>query len=129
MKWSNITSCLVVLQLLSSFNHPEWNLNFVRETLNFKTLINRINEKFESVKTVPGCEETVVFSRISTKLRCIRDYIEAKSLDPSVVPGPEIISRGFRDAEISGGRDFTDFFDEAWLKDILEPWESQPIWG
>jgi hypothetical protein len=124
--WSHITSCMIVLQLLSTFNYPGWNLNYVRETLDFKDIINRLVEKFEMVRSEPGCEDTVVFTRISHKLQSIQSYIEAKASDPSIIPGPEITSRGFRDPLITNGGDFTDFFDEVWLRDILEPWDSQP---
>jgi hypothetical protein len=109
--------------MLSSFEHPDWNLDYVRQTLDFDGVLNLIVEQLGKVEsgTTPG-EPAVVFSRMSMKIGCIQRYIAGK--------GALYHSQGHQDIldpEIARtGVEFSDFLDEAWLRDILGPFEYQP---
>lgn len=40
--WSNVTHSTIVLQSLSNFEHPDWNLACARETIDFMGVLNRM---------------------------------------------------------------------------------------
>jgi hypothetical protein len=125
--WSNLSYCMIILQALSDFNHPDWNLESVRETLDFRDVLDRIIERFEKVESEPGCEGTTAFSRTAKRIRSIQKILKTKAVDLSKDRGLE--AQDVRDPEILNTADFTDLFDEAWLRDILGSWESQPNMG
>jgi hypothetical protein len=127
MTCSNLSISMIILQLLCTFEHPEWNLTRVREVMDFNKLIDRLTACFNKVQTEPGCEDMDLFGRMAKKLGYMRDYVEARSADQyrDQVPEP----RGNQAPQNTNAGEFTDFLDDAWLKDIFGPWDFQSSLG
>ena len=123
MTVSNIISSLILLQLLCTFEHPEWNLSHVEEVMSFNKLVDRLIDSFNAVQQEAGFEDVDMFGRMAKKLCYLRDYTEAKSTDPYKAHVPEPGSNQAPQRFNAG--DFTDFLDDAWLKDIFAPWDFQ----
>lgn len=118
---------MIVQQLLSTFNHPEWNLIYVREILSFSGLLDRLKENFEKVQNEAGCPDMTIFSSIATKLQFMKDYLEGKLTEDYRSTGLE--PRDNRELDMANTGDFMDFLDEAWMKDIFGPWDFQSSLG
>lgn len=127
--WSRFVYSLIILQSLSVFNHQEWNLDYVQQTLDFNEVVDRMIANFQNVATQPGFEDVVVFTRIAAKMDSLikHHYSTSKGGGPAKAdgveegdqPGPEITHSG----------DFMDFLDEAWLRDVFGPWDYESNMG
>ncbi len=122
--WSHLTYSLAILHILSSFDHPDWNLVYVRETIDFGAVLGRLIEQLDSVNTLVGYEKIDMFSPTARRLNRIKVYVEGKMAGHSeraVGPEPDRIP----DFEpVPGTEDLSDFFqflDDAWMRDIMEP--------
>lgn len=124
--WSHLTYSLTILQMLSSFNHPDWNLVYVRETIDFITVLDRLIEQLDTVNTLAGYEEIDMFSPVAKRMNRVKVCVEGKMAGHSEgavgsEPGP-IPDFG----PVPGTEDLSDFFqfvDDAWMRDMMEPLE------
>jgi hypothetical protein len=126
--WSHLTYSLANLHMLSSFDHPDWNLVYVRETIDFKTVLGRLTEQLERVNTLVGYEKFYMFSRTAKRMNCIKVYVEGKMAGPPQgAAGPE--PDQMPDFEPVPGTedlpDFSQFLDDTWMRDIMEPSDYQ----
>ena len=124
--WSHLTYSLNILHLLSSFNHPDWNLAYVRETIDFITVLGRLIEHLDSVNTLVGYGKIDMFSPVAKRMNCIKLYVEGKMTghsegnvgsEPGQIPDFE---------PVPGEEDMADFFqflDDTWNRDLMEPSE------
>lgn len=116
--WSCVTQSLISLQALSTFNHHGWNLDYVRQTVDFDHVIERIVARFEKVSTEPGCEGIVMYSYFANKMSGIKKYVDCVTRGPDIVDDPRY---GLEDSffpEIPNTGDFMGFLDEAMLVDL-----------
>jgi hypothetical protein len=110
--WTQVAHSVIVLQLLSSFDHPDWNLAYVRETIDFITVLDYLIERFNKA-------EGQIFARSAAKLATIKAHIQEKMSFEAVRPGPDSLSG--EDADMGKTWEPVDFLDETWLRDILGP--------
>jgi hypothetical protein len=117
---------LVMLHKLSTFESQDWDLNYVRQTVNFGKVLDQLMDWFDKVKTADllerrSSDENNIFSRGVRKLGRIKAWHEQKaesvSLDPQV-------SSTIVDADVALNGAPADFFNEAWLE-MLGPWDNQ----
>lgn len=124
---SDFTNAMIVLQLLCTYNHPEWNLAEVREVLDFNKLLNHLKISLERVQYEPGCEDIDIFTKIAKKISYIEDFLATKlgvqSGDHASEP------RDMQTLQITNTGDIPDLWDEAWLRDIFGPWDFQSSLG
>jgi hypothetical protein len=119
--FASLTRSLIVLQKLSVLEHPDWNLTFVRETLNFIDVLDSLIERFDQVKRAicfdpETSDGTDMFTRTATKIKCIKSFFEERmSLESS---GQEAQTWN---PEVTRTAELMDFFDELWLNDIMGP--------
>ena len=112
--WTQLTHSIFVLQLLSNFDHPDWNLAYVRETIDFMAVLDSMIERFNKV-------EGRIFAHTATKMASIKAHIQEKMAVDGVGPRPGSLSG--EDADMGRTWEPVDFLDETWLRDVLGPIE------
>jgi hypothetical protein len=74
---------LGILQLLCQFDHPDWNLDWARETLSFIKVLDQLQERYSNVKDVLGIDPHTkdgedMYSSTAKKLTWIRTFFEGR---------------------------------------------------
>lgn len=106
--WTQVAHSIMILQLLSTFEHPDWNLVYVRETIDFMEVMDKLVERFDKV-------EGQIFARTSAKMASMKAHIQA-----AMGGGPGLSGD---DADMARLWEPADFLDETWLTDVLGPME------
>jgi hypothetical protein len=100
----------MTLQLLSTFEHPDWNLAYVRETICFMEVMDKLIERFIKV-------EGQTFARTAAKMASVKAQIQnAMGQGPGTLSG--------EDADMGRTWEPVDFLDESRLADILGQMDS-----
>lgn len=126
--FSHLTCSLSTLYILSNFDHPDWNLTYVRETINYVLVLGRLIEHLERLNTLPGFEKLDMFARIAKGLNYVKGYVEGKMAGPTQAAVGHVPDQMLDFAGTPGTEDLTDFFqfmDDAWMTDILESSDYQ----
>ncbi|KAF8850712.1 hypothetical protein BDZ45DRAFT_751428 [Acephala macrosclerotiorum] len=58
---------LGVLQLLATFEHPDWNLEWARKTISFTDILDKHAKKFTQVKSVLGLDPVLRLAKTSSR--------------------------------------------------------------
>jgi hypothetical protein len=114
--------------LLSTYEHPDWNITWVRETISFTGVLGQIGEQFSQAKAglgldphIPEGEESEdIFSLTGNKMLWMKGYFEGKYRAAGSDAPNITIQDGLNDAF---GEDFADFIDDQWMRDILGPYD------
>ena len=113
---------MIILHVLSNFEHPDWNLQQARATVDFEAIVDRCIERFQSIEALEGSKGNNLFTRSAKRLTQIKMHLELMkdqgqariptASDPEIVPWynqfPEYLP-----------------FDDDWLRAIMEPWDYQ----
>lgn len=113
--WSSIRFALIGLQQLSVFEDPEWDLNYVRDTLDFLWVLDELYTRFEKAAVELNFDEEHVFPRTAKKMRLARVYCQERMAAPT-----STAQRGNSDYE-----DLT-LPDDLWFQDVFGMFEYQP---
>ncbi|KAH7410579.1 hypothetical protein BKA64DRAFT_357833 [Cadophora sp. MPI-SDFR-AT-0126] len=127
----DLTWNMGVVQMLSTFDHPDWDLAWLRQTISFPELLGKLSSTFSEVKAAltldPNTTERLdMFSQSARKLGWIKMFVE------KAISGVPVHSETSRGAEIPftagemydlNGSDFMGYVDDAWMKDMLGSWE------
>lgn len=119
MMYVGIARSFITIYLLSTFQHPEWDLQLVRESVNVPSTLERIAYNFSQVKVVTGIDagssgDLDSFSKSGFK---IGQYMalwhsitacSAVSIEPEAGHGP-------------GGDNPLQIFDDEWLSQLFGP--------
>ena len=127
----DLTWNMGILQMLSTFNHPDWDLTWLRETISFPDLLGKLSSIFSEVKAAlnldPDTTERLdMFSQSARKMGWIKMFVEKGT---SGVADRDRESRASAAPPVAGeiydltGGDFMGYMDDAWMQDILGPWE------
>jgi hypothetical protein len=125
--FTQITWNLGILQLLSTFEHPDWNLTWVKETISFTGVLGQIGEQFIQAKQGLGLdlhtsEGDDIFSMTGNKLVWMKAYFEGKYRSAEFDAAMATNEDGLNDTTY--GEDFMDFLDnDPWMRDILGPYD------
>ena len=113
--WSSLRFALIGLQQLSVFEDPEWDLNYVRDTLDFLWVLDELYARFEKAAAELNFDEEHVFPRTAKKMRLARAYCQERMAAP--------MSRTER-----GNSDYEDLplLDDLWFQDVFGMLECQP---
>ena len=115
--------------MLSTFDHPDWNTAWLREQISLPEHLGKLSGTLLEVKAAlhldPGTTERLdMFSQSAKKMSWIKMVVE------KAIPGmssQEVESRAsdipFNEMYGMNGGDFMGYMDDAWMKDILGPWE------
>lgn len=123
--WSQLSYGLAILHTLFSFEHPDWDLASVRQSIDYNVIFGRLIGNLDKLITLEGFEKLDVFSRSAKWMKCIGEYVETKmaALPPAAVGHEANQMPDFG----TGADDLTDFFqflDDAWMTDMMVPPES-----
>jgi hypothetical protein len=126
--FAQVAQSLVFVHKLSTFESPDWNLDFVRQTVNFRSILDELIGWFERVKIAEGVEQSSpvnaedFFSRAMGKLSRVKAWHEQKTGSNSL--GPEMSTTTLNPDVAMNGTSM-DFLNDAWLEEMLGPWECQ----
>jgi hypothetical protein len=131
--YTNLTHSHIALQVLSCFKHPDWNLEYSRQTLDFSSVILSFADRLEAAAIALGLDEYLpdgrdILSSCAKKGRAVEEYCRVRMT--SKPPTDEPLQTQDMELELP---DFTnavmeypmDCFDEAMLNDILGPFGHQ----
>jgi hypothetical protein len=126
--FAQITNTLGVLQLVSTFEHPDWDLSWVRTKMSFTGTIGMLAERMEEAKATLGydrhtSERIDLFSEGAKRLTWVKACFEGKITAPSQDLRDTQESTDFRDIDSTLLGD--PVMDDLWLRDIFGPWDYQ----
>jgi hypothetical protein len=117
-----------ILQLLTTFEHPDWDLAWVRETISFVGMLHRLAGRYEKAKEELGIDPHTpqgddIFSQSTHKFRVLAETFEnlAKLARDTPRTEPQVPPT-MTDFAISG--DGMDLLDDTWMRDFMGPWDS-----
>lgn len=125
--FAQMAHCLIVLYRLSIFEHPGWDLRIVRDTLSFTLVIDKVITIMAQVKPAASldpdslAERIDTFSQNSRRLNAIKASWESRTAMDSTAPDAATATA----MDENQGDISMDFLDDAWLKDVLGPWDLQ----
>lgn len=114
--WTQITHSAMILQILSTFEHPDWNVAYVRETIDFMEVMDKMIERFNKV-------EGQAFARTASKLASIKAHIQERMATDVIGPRPGSLTG--EDADMDRTWEPINFLDESLLADVLGPLDLQ----
>jgi hypothetical protein len=114
--WTQITHSLIVLQMLSNFEHPDWNRVYVRETIDFMEIMDKLIEMFQKM-------DGWIWDHATVKLTRIKAHIQEKWAVEAA--GPRTASLSGEDADMGRTWEPVDFLDEFWATDVFASIASQ----
>ena len=108
--WTQITHSILVLQSLSMFEHPDWDLASVRREIDFMTVLDKFIERINKV-------EGQIYGRAAAKMASFKARLEEKMAADaarrnSLIGGNAILGSTWEPV---------DFLDEAWFGDFPGP--------
>lgn len=120
--YSNMARCFIVICRLLTFEHPEWDRKFVRDTINVSTFLEQAEENFMQVAEAAGLDvgnsggldffKAMAFKFRSMKISC------------SAVTGFLSSAQGLPATD--GPDDFPmESLDDEWFRELLGPWNEQ----
>ncbi len=123
----HLTWNMGVLQMLSTFEHPDWNLAWLRDSISLSDVLGKLAGTLSSVKATLNFDPKTsaridMFSQSSKKMSWIKSFIEKGIIEQgseSRVPEASVGDM----FDLPSGGEFMDFMDDAWMRDLLGPWE------
>ena len=112
-----LAHCMIALYRLSTFECQEWDRSQVRNFANLSEILDRLISNFAQVKTTLELDQGIledkdIFYVTSRTLSHIKTWWDSKITAEPV--GPDSIN-----LDESMGEVPMDFFDDAWLQDVL----------
>jgi hypothetical protein len=104
LTWGHLRTAMLSLYQVSVFDDPDWSLAYVRETLDFIWVLDRLIERLDIVAV--NCDPSHIFARASMKMSKARARCAKKMATQPQSGGPE-----YRDPNL---------FDDVWFRDMFE---------
>jgi hypothetical protein len=122
-----LTWNLGVLQLLSTFEHPDWSPEWARENLSFTGVLDLLYKRYSTAKGILGFDSHTelgedIFTKTAKKICWMKSFFEGRSSGPSVIAesaGPEITEI----TDLPQAAEFVDLLDDEWMQELLGSWE------
>lgn len=132
----------------------EWNLDYVRQTVDYRQILDRLVEHFSEVHLMTGCAEDDMFSRGARKIVCMKKCIEYKEslsangrsqgefpgnlsmlvqrvrlvdgavLTISTAEAPEMATITGQPDDMS---EFLNFLDDSWMTEFMAPISNRDL--
>lgn len=125
--FSQLAYALNVLQRLSLFEDPSWDLRYVSEKLNFLHILDRtcnqmeVASRYRVMEPANGSEQVTIFTRTLAKLRKLGAMFEAQLAPSQVVPG----ETGTLDPATGDGmpmESLVGFWEQDWFDIMAGDW-------
>ena len=115
LTYTELAHCFVAVCRISTFDHPEWDLKLVRDSIDLSAILHQVVTNFVAVKATARLdpdsrEDNDVFSATSRRIKAIRDWWDAKITAESVDSGHLNLEETIGDMDLS---------DDIWLRDML----------
>lgn len=122
---THFTWSLGVLQLLATFQHPDWNLEWARSTISFTDILGTLSDKYAQAKATMGLDPHTpvgedVFSHSARRTAWMKSYFENGGINPRLQDDQQY-SNPSNIADLSLGNDI-DLMDDEWLHDLMDLW-------
>ncbi|KAH8805653.1 hypothetical protein F5884DRAFT_755216 [Xylogone sp. PMI_703] len=115
--YTQASNAITTFERLSNFHHPDWDLAYVRETLDFFGVLDKFIELFDFCRKQYDADESNLFHLNWKKARAVKAYCESKMLS---IPRPEPTDENDGDLTMASSMNF-DFLSEPWLLDGWGP--------
>ncbi|KAG9233293.1 hypothetical protein BJ875DRAFT_50563 [Amylocarpus encephaloides] len=134
----HLTRSLIILTMLTSIDHPDWDSRFSRQIIDVPGIIDDVANRFESTKNVAGIDadanEDDLWTLSAKKLRFFGAFYRSKmeeknrnGANPAMTSSHQYPAYDFNfydTSDLSVG-DPTSLLDESWFRDVLGPWDFQ----
>ena len=123
--YTQIAFGMVMVHKLSAFESKDWDLYYVRETLNFGSILERLIDWFSKVAAAEGTERCDgrevddIFIRTGRKLGRIKAWHDQRVVSSSLTSTGA--SSTMLDADVAMDGISMDFFNEEWLEQMMGP--------
>lgn len=124
-----VTWNLGILQLLSTFEHPDWNPEWAQTTLSFTEVLALLAERYGKAKNALGFDphtdaEEDIFSNTARKMLWIKSFFEGRNCGPSgIVETDSVEAPIIEMPDFMQGAEFVDLLDDQWMQEFLGSWE------
>lgn len=114
--YTQLAHCTIALYRLSTFENPDWDLGFVRQTSNLSLILDQVVRKMTLVKGAMGLdvrtlEDKDIFSVNSRTMNGLKTWWDSK------LAAENTLEPAQRDETM--GEVPIDFLDDAWLQDLF----------
>lgn len=119
------TWSLGVLQLLTTFEHPDWNLEWARSAISFTDVLGKLSDIYGQVKSTLNLDPHTpvgedIFSHSARRMSWMKSFFESGGIDPRLDHNPQY-SNSENTTDLSLGND-SNLLDDQWLRDLMELW-------
>ena len=108
--WIQISHSLHVLQSLSTFDHPDWDLASVRQEIDFVKVLGQVIERGNKV-------EGQIFIKATTRMAMVKAYFQEQMAVAG--GGSRLDELVGQDADMGQTWEPLDFLDEQFFGDLL----------
>lgn len=135
--YAQITHTMGTLHLLSTFNHPDWNLSSVNDILSFQEVFRQMALRFTQAKFALGFdphthERLDPFSKYAGKFEFMitrwGEKFSPCNPTPSEPSGEEADGQDLRGTNGDGDNldvNHMDYIDADWIRDMFGAWDYQ----
>jgi hypothetical protein len=122
---THFTWSLGVLQLITTFEHPDWNLKWARSTISFTDILGRLSDKYAQVKAILGLDPHTpigedIFSHSARRTAWMKSFFENGGINPRLQDDQQYgSSANIGDLSLGNG---IDLMDDEWLRDLMDLW-------
>lgn len=126
--YTQIAKSLVFLHKLSTFESTDWSVEYVRETIDFGEILDKLIGWFENSKSVERLGASYTGDAQDTSSRSVRKLCRIKAWHEQKIAssslGPEVsTTMPTADGTVDGS--CMDFLNDAWVEELLGSWDSQ----
>ena len=125
---THFTWSLGVLQLLTTFDHPDWNLEWARSVISLTDILDQLSEKYSQAKTTLGLDPHTsdpvdIFSHSARRIAWMKSYFENGGNNPRLQDNnaQDRNSTDMADPSLENFNDI-DLMDDEWLRDLMDLW-------
>jgi hypothetical protein len=123
---------MIVLTMTSTFEHPDWNLEYCHQKISTFDILGKLAASFENAAIAVSADQNGsgiehIYTLNAKKMRWIQEFCRMK-VDKSTTDIGQTPSREPQpDAAPTTLDEPLNFLDEAWFHDMLGPWEHQGL--
>ncbi|RFU29964.1 hypothetical protein B7463_g6352, partial [Scytalidium lignicola] len=116
--YTQVTNAIITLERLSNFQHPDWDLAYVRETLDFFGVLDKLIEVFDFGRKQFGMDDSSLFQHSWKKAQAVKAYCESRMVEVSRSSADRRLEpTGELDPDLTMGGSTFDSLNESWLRD------------
>jgi hypothetical protein len=121
--WLCMSNAVKALYSLSTFNHPDWNTVYVRQTLDLYWVIDEVSKQLHKAQQELRSDQNPIFDRVVTKLALVRKFCEGK-MNPQMSADLQPDARNDQTTDVTRVPDLP-FLDEASFRELMTFWDYE----